>query len=131
MNCVWIKFLCGILFIVDVVLINLYGIGVWVIGSIWFYYWVYCYQVVIFVIYIQIEVEIINMLVCSIYDIVIDKCVVVCVIFRCFIVYGFCFNIFYCFDVCSIGIDVNSVVFMEDLVKNVVIVIYCIDLVYY
>lgn len=71
------------------------------------------------------------MLVCSIYDIVIDKRVVARVIFRRFIVYGFRFNIFYRFDVRSIGIDVNSVVFMEDLVKNVVIVIYCIDLAYY
>lgn len=71
------------------------------------------------------------MLVCSTYDIVIDKRAVARVIFCCFIVHGFCFNTFYCFDARSTGIDANSAVFMEDLVKNVVIVTYCTDLAHY
>lgn len=70
-----------ILFIADVVLINLHGTGAWATGSIRFYHWVHRHQAVILAIYIQIEAEIINMLVCSTHDIVIDKRAVARVIF--------------------------------------------------
>ena len=122
-----IKFLCGILFIADVVLINLHGTGAWATGSIRFYHWVHRHQAVILAIYIQIEAEIINMLVCSTHDIVIDKRAVARVIFRRLIVHGFRFNTFHRFDARSTGINANSAVFMEDPVKNVVIVTHCTD----
>lgn len=72
MDSVWVEFLCCFLFVIDCVLIYLYGVGVWVVGGVGFYFRIYCYQGVVFVVYIEVEVEVIDVLVSGVDNIMVD-----------------------------------------------------------
>ena len=117
-----VKFLCRLLFGINVVLIDLHGTGARATGGIGFHFRIHRHQLVVNTIDIHIKTEVIDVLVRGAHNVVVNQRAVTGIVFGGGVMHGFGLNAFHGFDTRRASINAEGAVLMEYPVEDVIVV---------
>ncbi|MNC17307.1 hypothetical protein D3C75_651810 [compost metagenome] len=120
-----VKLLRSFLLGSNIVLIDLHGTGARAARRIWFHFRVKCDELVALAIDVHIKAEVIDVLMGSADNIMVDQRAIFGVVFGGIVVHGFGFHAFYRFNTRRARVNADGAILMEYPVENVIVVTDC------